>query len=226
MSQRSLFEPYKDIVRDMYAHAFVITGAEQLAREACALVIAQYPEGLSRKAALRSVRQEAIKLCRNNETSYEFLDNSPTLSCEISSVRRAAVLLIGAGLPRSKAAKLMVCSAKKLNGLYERAIRLAGMDNLKKECRQEMRDIGSSLSLPSLKGEVLRQSALADAKESSDGKRGRMVSLLIFLMFLLIIGALVWLAASLLAYYRSLRLENAQSAALMEDLYARIFRKG
>ena len=49
---------------------------------------------------------------------------------------------------------------------------------------------------------------------------------MLFLLFLLLIGALVWLAASLLAYYRSLRLENTQSAALLEDMYARILRKG
>ena len=120
----------------------------------------------------------------------------------------------------------MACPVKKLNSLYARAVSLSGANTLKKECRQEMHELGSFLSLSSLKAEVRRQNALIDAKESSGSKRGRLASLLIFLVFLLIIGALVWLAASLLSYYRTLRLENAQSAALMEDVYARILRKG
>ncbi|MBR4427734.1 MAG: hypothetical protein IKS78_00120, partial [Clostridia bacterium] len=109
---------------------------------------------------------------------------------------------------------------------YDRAVSLAGTGALKKECRQEMREIGSSLPLSSLKSEVRRQNALIDSKESEGGNRSRLASLLLFLLFLLLIGALVWLAASLLAYYRSLRLENTQSAALLEDMYARILRKG
>ena len=225
MSQRSMLEPYNGIIREMYANAFVITGTEQAAREACALVIALYPEGLSPKAAIRYTQQEAFKL-RSSETAYEFLDNSPALSGEVSEVRRAAILLDGAWLSRSKAAKLMACPVKKLNSLYARAVSLSGANTLKKECRQEMHELGSFLSLSSLKAEVRRQNALIDAKESSGSKRGRLASLLIFLVFLLIIGALVWLAASLLSYYRTLRLENAQSAALMEDVYARILRKG
>ena len=225
MSQRSMLEPYNDIIREMYANAFVIVGTEQAAREACALVIALYPEGLSPKAAIRYTQQEAFKL-RSSETAYEFLDNSPALSGEVSEVRRAAILLDGAWLSRSKAAKLMACPVKKLNSLYARAVSLSGANTLKKECKQEMHELGSFLSLSSLKAEVRRQNALIDAKESSGGKRGRLTSLLVFLVFLLIIGALVWLAASLLSYYRSLRLENAQSAALMEDIYARILRKG
>ena len=226
MSQRSMLEPYNGIIREMYANAFVITGTEQAAREACALVIALYPEGLSPKAAIRYTQQEAFKLRSSSEVSYEFLDNSPALSGEVSEVRRAAILLDGAWLSRSKAAKLMACPVKKLNSLYARAVSLSGANTLKKECRQEMHELGSFLSLSSRKAEVRRQNALIDAKESSGGKRGRLASLLIFLVFLLIIGALVWLAASLLSYYRSLRLENAQSAALMEDIYARILRKG
>lgn len=227
MSQRSMLEPYNDIIREMYANAFVIAGTEQAAREACALVIALYPEGLSPKAALRYTRQEAFKLrSKKTEISYEFLDNSPALSGEVSEVRRAAILLDGAWLSRSKAAKLMACPVKKLNSLYARAVSLSGANTLKKECRQEMHELGSFLSLSSLKAEVRRQNALIDAKESSGGKRGRLASLLIFMVFLLIIGALVWLASSLLSYYRSLRLENAQSAALMEDIYARILRQG
>lgn len=224
-----MLDQYNGIIREMYANAFVIAGNEQTAREACALVIALYPEGLSPKAALRYTRQEAFKSGLRSESSYEFLDNSPTLSGEISGVRRAAILLDGAELSRSKAAKIMACPVNKLNSLYARAVSLSGANGLKKECRQEMHEIGSSLSMSSLKAEVRRQNALIDARESSGGKRGRLASLLIFLIFLiflLLIGALVWLAASLLSYYRSLRLEETQSAALMEDIYARILRKG
>lgn len=221
-----MLDPYNGMIREMYANAFVIAGTEQAAREACALVIALYPEGLSPKAALRYTRQEAFKLSSQSETSYEFLDNSPALSGEVSLVRRAAILLEGAGLSRAKAAKIMACPVSKLNSLYARAVSLSGANGLKKECRQEMHEIGASLSLSSLKAEVRRQNALIDAKESSGGKHGRLASLLIFLLFLLFIGALVWLAASLLSYYRSLRLENAETAALMEDIYARILRKG
>lgn len=226
MSERSLIGPYGEIVRDMYATAFVISGGEKPAREACAQIIALYPEGLRPKAALKLTRKEAFKLAQSGSVSYEFLDNSPALSGEVSDVRRAAILLDGAGLSRGKAARLLGCSAKKLNSLYDRAVSLAGAGALKKECRQEMREIGSSLPLSSLKGEVRRQNALIDSKESEGGNRSRLASLLLFLLFLLLIGALVWLAASLLAYYRSLRLENTQSAALLEDMYARILRKG
>ena len=226
MSERSLIGPYGEIVRDMYATAFVISGGEKPAREACAQIIALYPEGLKSKAALKLTRKEAFKLAQSGSVSYEFLDNSPALSGEVSDVRRAAILLDGAGLSRGKAARLLGCSAKKLNSLYDRALGLAGAGALKKECRQEMREIGSSLPLSSLKGEVRRQNALIDSKESEGGNRSRLASLLLFLLFLLLIGALVWLAASLLAYYRSLRLENTQSAALLEDMYARILRKG
>ena len=84
-----MLDQYNGIIREMYANAFVISGNEQAAREACALVIALYPEGLSPKAALRYTRQEAFKSGLRSESSYEFLDNSPTLSGEISSVRRA-----------------------------------------------------------------------------------------------------------------------------------------
>ncbi|MCR4622739.1 MAG: hypothetical protein K5663_11735 [Clostridiales bacterium] len=226
MSEKAVSEPYSGIVREMFAYAFAITSAEKTAREACARVIALYPEGLGRKTALRYVRREALRLADPERTPYEFLDNSASLSGEITAVRRAAMLLDGAKLSRRTASRLMRCSVKKLDSLYSRAVSLAGAAGLKRECDHEMREIASFLSVPSLNAEVRRQNALIDAKEGTGGRYGRLFSLLALLFALLLIGVLVWLAASFLAYYRELRLERIPSSAILEDVYARILRKG